>query len=159
VSCRRRDGIVILRRYPSHTKVLLFACMRDAFYSVIFLWERQRCSYKEAFDKIKKFSENFMIPNKNVVPLTARLHKAPQQLDAISEFSGKARMDDRTSWTPPSLPITSAAASVNVEKRPRHLMLYFTTSIWTDFLWLQKHYVTDVPYRDYVVVFHRLDWT
>lgn len=35
------------------------------------------------------------------IPLTARLHKAPQQLDAISLLSGKALKADNKSWTPP----------------------------------------------------------
>ena len=54
------------------------------------------------------------------LPLTAKLHSAPQQLEAISLLFGKALSAANTSCTPPCLPITSAAASENKD------ICYFT---------------------------------
>lgn len=51
------------------------------------------------------------INKKCSIPLTARLHSAPQQCEAIALLSGKALKADNKSWIPPKRPMISPAAS------------------------------------------------
>ena len=47
------------------------------------------------------FTNQSLKIKRDKIPLTARLHKAPQQLDAMFLLSGNALKADNKSWTPP----------------------------------------------------------